>query len=231
MAEINDGWLRKVDPLLKIGALSLYLILVFLCQSPAPLAILASGTAVLLWSAHPGTKIRLIGYWLVGIGILSAVHAVLGGSMHSICNMALRLFIFVGTSAALMLSTDPAHLLRALRRLPLPAGMLLGFSVMWRSLPVLRREAVAISQACRLEGVRLGVLRPKAMFRYFLVPLVFSLTAFADDLALSLMSRGITLDSRPLSLPFSLCGADMLFLLILGGTSVTAAGIHLWPFV
>lgn len=231
MAEMTGGWLRRVDPLLKIGALSLYLFLVFLWQSPAPLAMLATGTAVLLWAAHPGTKIRLIGYWLIGVGLLSLLHAALGGSVQSICNMALRLFIFVGTSAALMLSTDPAHLLRSLRRLPLPAGMLLGLSVMWRSLPVLRREASAISQACRLEGVRLGIFRPNAVFRYLLVPLIFSLTAFADDLALSLVSRGITLDSRPLSVPFVLTSADVFFAILLGGTAVLAAGIHLWPFV
>lgn len=230
MSEMADGWLRRVDPLLKIGALSLYLFLVFLWQSPAPLAMLATGTAVLLWAAHPGTKIRQIGYWLISVGILSLLHAALGGSVQSICNMALRLFIFVGTSAALMLSTDPAHLLRALRRLPLPVGMLLGFSVMWRSLPVLRREAAAISQACRLEGVQIGVLRPKAMFRYLLVPLLFSLTTFADDLALSLVSRGITLDSRPLSPHFALNRADMFFLILLGGAAISAAGIHVWPF-
>lgn len=227
---MDDTWLRRVDPLLKIGALSVYIFLVFLWQAPVPLASLAAGTAVLLWAARGGGKTRLMGYWLAGIGVLAAVHALLGGQAQAIGAMALRLFVFLGTSAALMLSTDPAHLLRALRRLPLPAGMLLGLSVMWRSLPVLRREVAAISQACRLEGVRLGPSRPGAVFRYLLVPLVFSLTAFADDLSLSLVSRGITLDSRPLSEPFRPNAADGLFLLILGGASTTAAVLHSWPF-
>ncbi len=222
------SWLSQVDPLLKIGGLSVYITLTLLCEHPGSLAVLSLGVLILLSTAAIPRRMALMGYCLSGIGIVALVHLLLGGGPHAIALTALRLFIFISASAALMLSTDPAHLLRALRRLPLPPGILLGVSVMWRSLPVLRREFRAIRRACRLEGVQVGIQHPKAFFRYMLVPLAFGMTSFADELTLALTSRGITLTGSPLRPPGRFGRSDLVFLLLCGSAAAGAVGIYAW---
>lgn len=222
MAPSSMGWLGKVDPLLKIVGLTLYLSAVLLYKSVPPLAVLTLGAVALLFSSQVGKYPRLLALSFSGIASISAVHWLLGGTPEAIAATAMRLFIFIAMSAALMLSTDPAHLLRSLRRLPIPAGILLGLSVMWRSLPVLKRELLAILHACRLEGVRVGLTRPRAMFRYVLIPLAFGMTGFADDLTQSMHSRGITLSGRHLRPRVSLCWADAFFVTLLAATLAVA---------
>lgn len=190
---MNGGWLSRVDPLVKIvGAVCWVAAGVFF--DGLSLMLLAVGALMLLaWSgAHRRPLILL--WALSGMAGLGAMHLLIGGTQQEALRTMLRLFVLGAASLPLILTTDPAVLLRSLRRLPLPQGVLLGLSIMWRSLPMLKRELEALVFSARLDGERISALRPRRFYRRVLVPLSFGMTGFADEMTLALVTRGIALD-------------------------------------
>lgn len=217
------SWLREAHPLLKIGLGAPWAGACVFFTGVAPLACLAAGTAVLLICAGALSRSRALAYGLTSLALMAGIHLLIGGTPAEAAYASLRLIAFVGISAALSLSTDPYDLLQALRALPLPSGLLLGLTIMWRSVPALVREAQATAFACRLEGAPLTILRPRRLFRSLVVPLCFGVVGFADELSLALAARGITLDGRRLAVPpRGWRMADAIFLLT-GAGSMGAA--------
>lgn len=223
---MSAPWLNAVDPLVKIGGLSVLLATTLLSTDPATLAFLGAGASFFVLTAlfSHWRYWRFLAGGLSGIALISFLHWLLGGDDNAVAGTALRLFIFMGTSFAMMMTTDPAHLMRAMRRLPLPSGMILGLMVMWRCLPFLSKELASIRLACRLEGVRLRPWNVGVCFRYLLLPLIFAMMGFADDVSLALSSRGISLDKPRLSPSMSLGVPDGAFLLVLIATLIMAFG-------
>ena len=91
---------------------------------------------------------------------------------------------------------------------------------------MLKRELEALIFSARLDGERIGALRPRRFYRRVLVPLSFGMTGFADEMTLALVTRGIALDGGGCVLkPASPGRADAAFglftILFLG----TAAGV------
>ncbi len=196
--------LRRIHPLAKIVLALVWVSAAMLLKSLPGLGVLGLGAFLFLLLAgcwrHPWLLLSLG----AGLVMLAGVHLLIGGTAAEAGLTVLRLFVIVGVSISFTLTTDPADLLRGLRLLPLPGSLLLGLSILWRCLPMLKNELCAIHLACRLEGVPLRPWRPLLLFRYALTPLSFSMVGFADDLSLSLLSRGICLDSvaaRQVALP------------------------------
>ncbi|MFP4310157.1 MAG: energy-coupling factor transporter transmembrane component T family protein [Desulfococcaceae bacterium] len=213
--EARSRGLRGVDPLVKMAGAVAWTAAGVAGHDPTPLAVLGIGTTVLLAAAGAFRRVRAAGAGLLGLGALAGVHWGLGGDPEEILATVLRLYAVTGGPLALMLTTDPARLLRALGRLPLPPGILLGLTLMWRSVPALRAELAAIRLACRIEGVAVGLAHPVRLFRHLLVPLAFGMVGFADDMTLALQTRGIGLSPgpRPGRRPASLGWTDRGFLL------------------
>jgi energy-coupling factor transporter transmembrane protein EcfT len=218
---MKEGWLERVHPLVKIGGSAVWLTGAVLLSDAVALSIAASGATILLASARPSKRATL--GFLVSLLLLALVHRALGGTWAQAAGSAARIYLIVAVSVSLMLTTDPSDLLRSLRRTPLGSSMLLGLALMWRSIPFLKREAEAILLAARLEGKSTSLARPDNLFRYVMVPLAFSMTAYADELAVSLHIRGIDLEKplRPVLETPRFGGHDITFsattLLFLGG--------------
>ncbi len=198
---MNRGWLHTVHPLLKIAGAILLIATAVIFAAPAPLGVLTLAAACLVLSTRAKRLWPVLGWVTLGLGLLGVVHWAIGGTTEEAVRTVLRLAVLIGVSSTLMLTTDPADLLRALRRVGLPPSLVLAAFLMWRSVPLLRRELEHVLLACRIEGLRLGplaVLRnPGGIFRHVLLPMAFGMTGFADDLTLSLHTRGIGLDTKP----------------------------------
>lgn len=204
--------LKNVHPLLKIASAAVWISAAVILDEPVPLSLLCAIATVFLLLAGAARRPLFLAYSLVSLGALGGLHLLLEGTMTQALVTVCRLYVMLCISFSLMLTTDPADLLRSLRRSPLPAEAILGLSLMWRSAPVLQREFKAIALAAKLEGKSLSIARPGEFFRFILLPLAFSMTGFADDLALSLQSRGIGLKSyRQIRQPEPLGKADIMF--------------------
>lgn len=220
---MSKGWLEQVHPLVKISGSVVWLAGAVLLSDPTGLSIASVGATLFVASARPPLK-AVFGFSL-SLLFLVLVHRALGGTWSQAACSAARIYLIVAVSASLMLTTDPSDLLRTLRRTPLKSSVLLGLALMWRSIPFLKREAEAILLAARLEGKSVSLARPTHLFRYLMVPLAFSMVAYADELTVSLHIRGIDLN-KPLCLvldPPRFGGRDLVFamatVMFLGGAT------------
>lgn len=213
---MSSSWLSKVDPLMKIAFSTLWVAASVYFSLPG-LCVLAGGATLLFyWSGVYKRPIVLLWVFssLIGLGLM---HLIIGGEPQEALHTVLRLYALGAGSLPLMLTTDPADLMRSLKRLKMPSGILLGLSIMWRSLPMLKRELEAILFSAKLDGEKISPLRPRRFFRRVLVPLSFGLIGFADEISLALMTRGISLDgervriSKPLRRVDFAFGAYMIF--------------------
>lgn len=225
---MND-WLRSTDPLLKMAAGAVWVLAAVFVRSPVGLSPLMTTSFVLLiYSGAFHFPWRLLAT-LMSIGLVGALHLALGGTPEKALATAMRLTALGGVTAALILTTDPARLLRSLRRLPLPGGVLLGLTILWRALPLLKRELSSILFACRIEGVRPGLLRPATAYRYVALPLAFSMVSLADDMALALTTRGVDLTRKPLpGTTWRPSPPDTVLLVLLLISCVLAGGLQTW---
>ncbi len=221
--------LSRVNPLVKIAACTVWTTAAVCFRQPEPLAVLAA-TSLLLVLCTPALRHpRRLALVLLGLAIVGGIHLLIGGSLRESVTSLLRLVSLTGITAALMLTTDPADLLRSLRSLPLPRSVLLGLTLAWRSLPLLKRELDAILLACRLEGVRPSLLRPSSFIQHVFVPLAFSMTCFADEISLSLETRGIDLCRKNHGIRRQATVLpDMAFSLVLILALATAGGVQAW---
>ena len=222
---MNKGWLSRVDPLVKIAGAACWVAAGVVFHGTALLLLAAGALLLLAWSgAHRRPLILLWAF--SGMAVLGATHLLIGGTVQDATHTMLRLFVLGAASLPLILTTDPAVLLRSLRRLPLPPGVLLGLSIMWRSLPMLKRELEALVFSARLDGERISVGNPRRFYRRVLVPLSFGMTGFADEMTLALVTRGIALDGagrvlKPASPGWADAGFGLFTFLFLGAAAWT----------
>jgi energy-coupling factor transporter transmembrane protein EcfT len=192
---MSRRWLRRVHPLLKLGAATAWLAAAVLLPDPAALAVLSVGTVGLALTAGVGRHWKPALGAAAGLTALGGLHLLIGGSPTQAFVTTARLLVFAGIGAVLTLSTDPMDLLRSLARLPIPSSIRLGLHLLWRSVGVLFRELAAIRFAARADGQQRLLVSPARGFRYVLIPFAFALTGYADEVALALQSRGVRLDA------------------------------------
>lgn len=88
----------------------------------------------------------------------------------------------------------------ALQRMHIPKGLTVTFAVVFRYMPTVKDEFRKIYNTMKLRGVALSVSNlvkhPVRTFEYALVPLMIRSLAIADQLAASVVTRGMDLESE-----------------------------------
>ncbi len=82
---------------------------------------------------------------------------------------------------------------RNLNQLHVPRGVTLGMLITMSFIPVLRLEIKRVREAMKTRGAG-SIFNPKIFYRALLIPLVTRLVDISDTLALSIETRGFTLD-------------------------------------
>ena len=202
-------WLSRINPFLKIGlSCALMLLALFLKQIVAMLA-LVGGIVLLL----PQIKIHpvLLLYSLLTLTVFAMSSALLLGDWPKAAFSTLRLLAIVLPAPVLALTTPPSDLIRALQVARLPSFLTLSLMLIWRFFPLMQQELQRIWNANQLRGIDLS-RQPGQWFSGLMVPLVFQMVAYADDVTVGLQTRGYSPDTpRSNSKPIHWQHVDTLF--------------------
>jgi energy-coupling factor transport system permease protein len=111
----------------------------------------------------------------------------------SVCT---RMFMPLVLSAMLLMrGTTVSRFIAALRRMHLPAKLVIPLSVMFRFIPTIKEEWESIRAAMRFKGIDVSAARilrsPLQTLEYALVPLLMSTATLANELAAASLSRGL----------------------------------------
>lgn len=121
------------------------------------------------------------------------------------------------------MSIRPVDLTGCLNQLKFPRAITLGFLIALNFAPLLGGEVRRIREAMRTRGAG-SILHIKVFYRAFLIPLVTRLVNISDTLALSVETRGFTMENSGVTIYKKVRphAADIvLFVLILGGAALT----------
>jgi energy-coupling factor transport system permease protein len=183
----RSNFLGLINPFLKMG-LSLVLISLslFLKQIPAML-VLVGVVLLLLWQI----KIRplLLLYGLLTLTVFALSSTWLLGDWSKAIVSTLRLLALLLPAPVLALSTPPAALIRSLQAARLPSFLTLSLMLIWRFFPLMQQELQRIWEANQLRGIDLK-RQPGQWFSGLIVPLVFQMVIYADEVTIGLQTRG-----------------------------------------
>lgn len=183
----STPWLSQINPWLKIGLSVVLLGLALVLDRVEPMVAIAIGLLLLLVSVRVPGWVWL--YGLVSFGLFAGFTAWLTGDWAEASFSTLRLLAIALPTPILTLTTPPATLIRALDRARLPRVLTLSVMLIWRFCPVMLQEVERIWEANLLRGVDLR-WQPRQWFAGLMVPLVFQVVAYADDVAIGLQTRG-----------------------------------------
>lgn len=107
-------------------------------------------------------------------------------------------FIAIGMAVIPGMSIRPVDLTRSLNALKVPRGITLGMLIALNFTPLLRAEIKQIREAMKTRGAG-SIINLKILYRAFLIPLVMRLVNISDTLALSVETRGFTLEGNEVS--------------------------------
>ena len=83
----------------------------------------------------------------------------------------------------------------AFRKMRLPDGFIIPFSVMFRFIPTIHEEWASIRSAMKFRGIGISarnvLTKPMMTLEYTLVPLLMSTATIADELAAASLARGL----------------------------------------
>lgn len=179
--------LSQINPFLKMG-LSLVLIglVLFLKQTPAMFTLVGG---LLLLLSQIRIRLSLLLYVLLSLAVFTLSSAWLLGDWPKAIFSTLRLLAILLPAPALALSTPPADLIRALQAARLPSFLTLSLMLIWRFFPLMQEELQRIWDANRLRGIDLS-RRPRQWFAGLMVPLIFQMVTYADEVTIGLQTRG-----------------------------------------
>jgi energy-coupling factor transport system permease protein len=131
----------------------------------------------------------------------------------------------------LLLAVQPGELAATLYQVRAPRWLATPLVVMMRFFPQVRQEFRAVFEAMSLRGIPVGptawLLHPLRTIEYLLVPLLVSSSRIADDLASSVLVRGLGQGARPTALnPIRFTWRDAIAAVVLA--ALAAAGITGW---
>ncbi len=110
------------------------------------------------------------------------------------------------------LGMPPSYLVRSLSALKLPRVLVLGMLITFSFVPLLRKEAAQVREAMKTRGAG-SIFNPSIFYRALLIPLIVRIASISDTLALSVETRGFTLDNTPYTVykPVSPGAKDIIF--------------------
>lgn len=213
----KSSGLSQINPWLKIGLSCILISLALVLKQLEAMLALVGGVMLLL----PQIKVRpfVLIYALVSLGVFALSSALLLGDGPKAVFSTLRLLAILLPAPVLALTTPPAQLIRALQATKLPSFLTLSLMLIWRFFPLMQQELQRIWEANQLRGVDLR-RRPGLWFSGLMVPLVFQMVAYADDVTIGLQTRGYSpteprSNSQPQHWRWSdslFCGASLLWL-------------------
>ena len=164
------------------------------------------------------------GYWrscILVLPIAIILSAIFGGITYAIAYNIDNTLSAVSRSITICLAVIPGLsvsnvlFIRNLKQLKVPKTITLGMMIAINFFPLLGREMRQIRQSMRTRGVG-SILNFKIFYRAFLIPLVVRIVNISDTLALSVETRGFTLDKGTSSIynPVKIEIKDFVFALI-----------------
>ncbi|MTB65054.1 energy-coupling factor transporter transmembrane protein EcfT [Streptococcus sp. zg-86] len=101
----------------------------------------------------------------------------------------------------LLLTTSAYELIHGLRKWHVPESFLLTLGVMFRFLPLIKKEVRVVHVSLKTRGIFLRkrdvLLQPHRYLECVLVPLMMSLLRSAQDLTIATLTKGIAMTNRP----------------------------------
>lgn len=168
----KDSFVHRRDPRVKIALFLLLLVLVLTARSWEWMAVALIETLVLALAARAPVRWMLV-LWLLHVpsfvlafaiplveswqaGTLAPFRTSSGGMIRLVLAWTSAIVL----SVALFSTTDARALTRGLRGLGVPSVVALAFQLSYRLLYALMEEAVRITEAMRMKGVRLDPRHP-----------------------------------------------------------------------
>ncbi|MBM7315039.1 energy-coupling factor transporter transmembrane protein EcfT [Streptococcus suis] len=187
-------------------------------------AVLVCGLILVFWfSGKP--KMALVGLLGYGLFLSLSYWTVLPGLLLHLLVLMTYIWPPLLAGHLLLMTTSSYELIHGLRKWRLPETFLLTLGVMFRFLPAIKSDARHIQASLKVRGIFLSkwalFVQPLRYMEYFLVPLMLSLLATAQDLTVATLTKGIALSGRPSEfvksgwtwLDWSLCLCCLIFLL------------------
>ncbi len=131
----------------------------------------------------------LLLYSLVTLSVFTLFSGWFLGDWYKAVFSALRLLAILLPAPVLAMTTPPADLIRALQATKLPSFLTLSLMLIWRFFPLMQQELRRIWEANQLRGIDLKY-RPQQWFSGLIVPMVFQMVAYADEVTIGLQTRG-----------------------------------------
>ncbi|MFE4106800.1 energy-coupling factor transporter transmembrane component T family protein [Almyronema epifaneia] len=178
--------LTQVNPYLKMALCVLLIGLTLWLRQSEAMLILVGGLLLLL---PMPIRWGWLLYGTVSLGMFTLTSAWLLGDWPKALFSTLRLLSLLLPAPVLVLTTPPADLIRALQRLRLPSFLTLSLMLIWRFLPLMQQELQRLWEANQLRGIDLR-RQPGQWFSGLIVPLVFQMVAYADEVTVGLQTRG-----------------------------------------
>ncbi|MGT2799768.1 energy-coupling factor transporter transmembrane component T [Streptococcus marmotae] len=101
----------------------------------------------------------------------------------------------------LLLTTSAYELIHGLRKWHVPESFLLTLGVLFRFLPLIKKEVRVVHVSLKTRGIFLRkrdiLLQPHRYLECVLVPLMMSLLRSAQDLTVATLTKGIAMTNRP----------------------------------
>ena len=185
--QAKSTFLLRVHPLLKIAISIVFTSLALALHDPRVLGLLVS---LLLGLVLVSVRIKrqILVYSLISLAIFIGFSMSFQGFVHPIASL-LRIVAMLLPTPLLAGTTAPADLVRALQAVRLPNFMVLSLMLIWRFLPLMQQETRRIFEANQLRGIDL-TRQPHYWFSGLLMPLLFRVVAYADDVTVGLETRG-----------------------------------------
>ncbi|NET61801.1 MAG: energy-coupling factor transporter transmembrane protein EcfT [Symploca sp. SIO2E6] len=179
--------LTPINPFLKMGLSFLLITLALFLKDIVAMLVLVGGLLLLLTQV----KVRpaLLLHALISLTIFTLSSAWLLGDWPKAALSTLRLLAILLPAPVLALTTPPADLIRSLQVVRLPSFLTLSLMLIWRFFPLIQQEMQRIWEANQLRGINLS-RQPAKWFSGLIVPLVFQMVTYADEVTIGLQTRG-----------------------------------------
>ncbi|MDM9380102.1 energy-coupling factor transporter transmembrane component T [Chlorogloeopsis sp. ULAP01] len=181
------NFLTQINPLLKIIVCITILFVALLLHDIKAISVLVI-TLLTLVLVSVRINLKIFAYVAIALLIFMAISTWLRDFHISVIS-SLRLFAILLPTPLLASTTSPSDLVRAIQAARLPNFIVLSLMLIWRFLPVIQQEAQRIIEANWLRGINV-VRQPRQWFSGLLMPLIFRIVAYADDVTVGLETRG-----------------------------------------
>jgi energy-coupling factor transport system permease protein len=201
ISRASPRFLGQLNPLLKLVFCLIVAISALPLHQLSSIGLLVT-SLLLLTLLSVRVSLLVLGYSAISLLSFVLLSALLRDTETALLS-ALRLIAIVLPAPLLAGTTAPSDLVRALQTVRLPGFLVLSVMLIWRFLPLIQKEAQRIVEANQLRGVNLS-RQPQHWFSGLFLPLIFRIVAYADEVAISLETRGYNpaaprSNSRPLT--------------------------------